>query len=266
MTMQLINTNSWPGSADAPSSFAAPEAADVTFQVYRESRRTAAELDAAPHEVPALLRAQPSTGRRVALPSVLTESYPLQQAMRARAAIRFYDAAPITLAQLGTIFHTTMAGDRQNWPQEEAAGVGLQLKVVAWRVADLEPAIWQYEPDTHELSYVGRAPAAAEEAETLALQHEFSAAPIIVFITGNLAAACTRYGSWGHRQMLLRAGAAGQRLWMSAIGVGLAGTVFAGFLPRAAQRFAGVDGYLQASLLAFAAGRPPWFGQQPAEG
>ncbi|HYE73791.1 MAG TPA: hypothetical protein VEF04_10680, partial [Blastocatellia bacterium] len=80
--------------------------------------------------------------------------------------------------------------------------------------------------------------------------------------TGNLAAACARYGSWGHRQLLLRTGAAGQRLWLSSIGVGLAGTVFAGFLPRAANRFAGLDGYLQASLLAFAVGNYPRFAQR----
>src|SRR4029450_9966494 len=95
-------------------------------------------------------------------------------------------------------------------------------------------------------------------ATSLALQAEFAGAPVLIFVTGNLAAACERYGSWGHRQLLLRAGAAGQRLWLASIGVGLAGTVFAGFLPRAANRFAGVDGYLQASLLAYSVGNLPY--------
>jgi hypothetical protein len=149
-------------------------------------------------------------------------------------------------------------GDRQDWPHEEASGVGLQLMVVAWRVAELEPAIWRYEPAAHELVYVGPAPS-SKEADTLTLQVEFTAAPALVFISGSLAAACARYGSWGHRQLLLRGGAAGQCLWLGAIGVGLVGTVFAGFLPRAANRFAGVDGYLQSSLLAFAVGRLPGF-------
>lgn len=229
----------------------------VMQRLYEESRRKAADLPSMPQAVPVHLRptAAPPT-RRVELPAPLTQSHSLQQALRMRGAVRVYDEAPLTLAELGTVFHTAMWGDQQDWPQEAAAGVGLQLLAVAWRVDGLEPAIWRYEPQAHELAYVGVAPA-AHEAETLTLQLEFTAAPVIVFITGNLAAACARYGEWGHRQMLLRGGAAGQRLWLSSIGLGLCGSVFAGFVPRAAQRFAKVDGYLQASLLAFAVGRPP---------
>jgi SagB-type dehydrogenase family enzyme len=260
MTKQLTNNNAWPGVAVEGASFESLETTEITARLYRESRRRAADLKVAANEVPDFLRPQTTlaTSRYVALPPPLAESYPLQQSLLARGAVRVYDPAPFSLAQLGTILHTAVAGDRQNWPQEEAAGVGLQLKVVAWRVEGVEPAIWQYEPERHELAYIGPAPA-AHEADSLTLQHEFTAAPVIIFITGNLAAACARYGSWGHRQLLFRAGAAGQRLWFGAIGVGLAGTVFAGFLPRAANRFARVDGYLEASLLAFAVGRPPQF-------
>jgi len=250
----------WPGVAGELDDAALLDSSEVMMRLYRESRRDAAGIQAVPGEVPERLRTQPVSAyaRRVALPPPLTESYALQQALMVRTAVRAYDAAPVSLAQLGTLLRAASEGDRQDWPQEEAAGVGLQLTVVAWRVEGLERAIWRYQPQTHELVEAGPAPA-PEEADTLTLQVEFTAAPALVLITGSLAAACARYGSWGHRQLLLRAGSAGQRLWLGAIGVGLAGSVFAGMLPRAANRFAGADGYLQAGLLAFAFGRLPRF-------
>lgn len=231
----------------------------VMAQLHDQSRRNATDLHRAPLPVPAHLRpvTTPDT-QRIALPAPIVRSRPLQDSLRRRMAFRMYDDAPLTLTELGTIFHAAYAGDQQDWPQEAAAGVDIQLLAVAWRVDGLEPAVWRYEPNAHELSLIGRAPA-ENEADELTLQHEFTAAPVIIFITGNLAAACARYGEWGHRQMLLRGGAAGQRLWFASLGLGLVGSVFAGFLPRAAQRFAGIDGYLQASLLAFAVGRAPQF-------
>jgi hypothetical protein len=261
MMTNLQKTNpEWPGVEARLNDPALLDANEVMTRLYRESRRGVDQLQTAPGEVPARLRtrAVSANARRVALPPPLTESYALQQALLVRGAVRAYDAAPISLAQLGTMLRVGSEGDRQDWPQEEVSGVGLQLMVVAWRVAELEPAIWRYESAAHELVYVGPAPS-PKEADTLTLQVEFTAAPALVFISGSLAAACARYGSWGHRQLLLRGGAAGQRLWLGAIGVGLVGTVFAGFLPRAANRFAGVDGYLQSSLLAFAVGRLPGF-------
>ena len=228
---------------------------DIMLRLYRESRRGAADFQKAPNRVPDHLRIHQVNGehQRIALPEPIEETKTLSLSLLERTAIRFYAPTPLTAAQLGTILKAAILGDQQDWPHEEDAGVGLQLLTVAWRVEGIEPAVYSYHPQSHELAYVGPAPD-PKEATSLALQAEFASAPVLIFVTGNLAAACERYGSWGHRQLLLRAGAAGQRLWLASIGVGLAGTVFAGFLPRAAHRFAGVDGYLQASLLAYSVG------------
>ncbi len=240
------------------ASFESLNPADVMVRLYRESRLNSAHLSAEPRLVPDDLCAHTASPevRRVALPPPGAESQALSQSVIERTAIRFYDRAPISPAQLGAILQAASGGDRRDWPQEEEAGVSLQFLVVAWRVEGIIPALYRYDPRTHELAHIGPAPT-PEEGAGLVLQTEFADAPVIVFITGALAAACARYGSWGHRQLLLRAGAAGHRLWMASIGVGLVGTVFAGFLPRAANRIAGADGNLQASLLAYSAGRFP---------
>ena len=146
--------------------------------------------------------------------------------------------------------------DAQDWTLENEAGNPLDFYLVAWRVKDLEPNVYRYDPVKHVLLEVGAAPQEKAQRETLFLQTEFAEAPLIILIAGNLAAACARHGSWGHRQLLLRAGSAGQALWLASVSMGLVGTVFAGFIGSAAREMAGVDGYKKASLLAFSVGYP----------
>lgn len=227
---------------------------DILLKLYEESRRNRADITRTPAKVAEDLLYQPGPGPRIELPAPLASSRPLEDVMAERTSLRFYAEQPIELAQVATILKVASAGDEQDWSQEIAAGVTLHLLVVAWRVQDLAPAVYRYVAGDHVLEYVGLAPNQQTEGTGLVLQTEFADAPVIVLITGNLAGACERHGAWGHRQLLLRAGSAGHRLWLSSLGVGLVGTVFAGFLPRAAHRVVGVDGYRNAGLFAYAAG------------
>ncbi len=227
---------------------------DILLKLYEESRRNRTDITRTPPKVEEDLLYQPDPGPRFQLPAPLASSRSLEAVMAERTSLRFYSEEFVDLAQIATILSVASAGDEQDWSQEIAAGVTLNLLVVAWRVHDLAPAIYRYVAVDHTLEYVGTAPNQQTEGKELVLQTEFADAPVIVLITGNLAAACTRHGSWGHRQLLLRAGAAGHRLWLSSLGVGLVGTVFAGFLPRAAHRVVGVDGYRNAGLFAYATG------------
>lgn len=86
------------------------------------------------------------------------------------------------------------------------------------------------------------------------MQSEFAKAPLVVWITGNLAAAAARHGGFGHRQLLMRAGMAAHRLWMAGMATGLSGCIVAGVVPGAARRQLELDGYRKASLIALAAG------------
>jgi SagB-type dehydrogenase family enzyme len=132
----------------------------------------------------------------------------------------------------------------------------LQFFVVAWRVENMAPAVYRYEADRHCLSFIRPAPDSQTQGKEMVLQTEFASAPLVVLITGNLAAATAIQGTQGYRQLLLRAGSAGQRMWLASVAMGLGGTVFAGFLPRAAHNLAGIDGYRLAGLLAYATGHP----------
>jgi hypothetical protein len=232
------------------------EPMELMIKLYEESRRSAADLksraDAPSKRAGELLL--PSDRPRLALPQPQVQSKPLNEAVIERMSVRHYAPSPVTQAQLATILKTAAEGDKHDWPDEEENGLGLKFLVVAWRVEGIEPAVYGYESAVHTLIQLGPVPDQSTEAINMVLQIEFADAPVIILTVGDLAAASARYGGWGHRQLLLRAGTAGQRLWLASIGVGLVGTVFAGFLHRAARRIAGVEGYRNAALLAYSTG------------
>jgi nitroreductase len=143
--------------------------------------------------------------------------------------------------------------DKREWPQEHACGLPLTFNALMWRAEGVAPGVYRYAAQEHSLYWCAEAPSPEETAE-LFLQDEFAVAPLAIWITGNLAGACARHNSWGHRQLLLRAGAAAHRLWMAALGMGLQGCLVSGLVPGAARRLLDFDGYHRASLIAFIAG------------
>ncbi len=141
--------------------------------------------------------------------------------------------------------------DLDEWPGEHH-GNGLNFLVLAQRVRELDAGVYEYEAAQTLLSVRGAL--APDEISQLYVQDEFALAPLAIWITGSLAAACARHGAFGHRQLMLRAGAAGNRLWMAALGLGLTGTLVAGIVSRHARKILGLDGYLKSGLLAVAVG------------
>src|SRR5205807_911838 len=113
-------------------------------------------------------------------------------------------------------------GDQRDWRCEREAGVALDLLFVSWRVFDLSPALYLYLLLSHQLLLIGDAPT-PDVDDDLVCQQEFTQAAALLLITGNLAAAMWRHGSNGYRQIILRAGAAVHRAWLSALSLGLVG-------------------------------------------
>jgi nitroreductase len=195
-----------------------------------------------------------ATGQAVSLPGQLGDRLPLAEVLQRRRSIRFYSQGELRADELGTLLAASCAADRASWPREVAAGVELQLLVVALDVGGVDAGLYRYGEDGHEL-----APVASLDGErdlgNLFLQVEFACAPAVVLVAGSLAAAVERHGDHGHRLLLARAGEAAHNVWLAAVSLGLAGTVFAGVLPHALQRLAEVDGYWRTPLFACAVGR-----------
>jgi nitroreductase len=226
---------------------------DVLELLYRESRVSESRLRQATGRVPPELRAIAPADFALTLPAPGRGGQPVGPLLRQRVTVRHYAKRQVPVEALGAMLHSAQAGDARDWPQEHDDDLGLGLEVLAAGVAGIAPGVYRYVAAEHALRLDSPLPG-REQLVDLLVQEEYASAPLLVLILGNLAAACRRHGAFGHRQLLLRAGAAGQRLWTAAMALGLAGSVFAGLVGGAARRRFGFDGYREAALFAFAAG------------
>lgn len=195
----------------------------------------------------------------VSLPSPVCDGPSVASILAGRRSVRHYTNDLLSLRQVCTMLRCAQDGDANDWPDEHRAGQQLDFLVFAQRLEGASPAVYAYNENKRGLSRIAVAPSLKEMSE-LFVQPEFASAPLFVWIVGNLHAACARHGAFGHRLLLLRAGAAGHRLWLGALSVGLSGCLIAGLIPGAGRRRFALDGYERASLLGFAAGHPQYNG------
>ena len=226
----------------------------ITEMLFRESRTSEHQVAALR---PAQLRRLHTLERRDAsglrLPLTACGGPSVVELLAARSSVRWYLPDSVLVCQITTILASAHNFDAHEWPTEHLEGEALNFLVLACRVEGLDQGLYEFNAATHTLSFVDRLYTIQQRCD-LFVQKEFALAPLVIWIVGNLAASCYRRGALGHRHMLLRAGAAGHRLWMTALAMGLSGCIVAGVSPSVARRQLALDGYRRASLLAVAVG------------
>lgn len=236
----------------SPQDFCGDPIATVTETLYRESRlRRTSGVDIA-RNLTGMFRNDTDAPLAASLPDVIEGGRTLAEVLSHRVSIRNYTNDPVSFTQLAGILASAYNGDRRDW-LEDSQDVPLQFLVLASRVEGVAPGAYVYDRSENALRYrrTGYSP---DHQGELFLQEEFADAPLSVWIAGNLAAACAKLGGFGHRQLLLRAGAAAHRCWMAAMSLGMQGCPVAGIVPGAARDLLGLDGYTEAPLLAFTCG------------
>lgn len=186
------------------------------------------------------------------LPPPLRDGISLREAFTNRRSVRKFARRPVSLEQLGTMLHLASEFDIRNFPRAEYEAGNLTLLVLALQVDQVAQGAYVYAPSSHSLDLLAEIPPASEYAK-LFVQPELAAAPLFVWITGNLAQACAANGAFGHRRLLMRAGATAHALSMASLGMGLSGTIIAGLIPAGGSNL-GIDGFQRASLVGFVAG------------
>ena len=238
-------------------SFFEMAASDVAALVHGDGRRTREGLAQGGFAVPPEVLLRDDAGLPLlGLPRPACGGPSVGSVLARRASLRRYAADPVRADQLATMLHHAHRGDVLDWPEEQGPGQGLAFMVLAWRVEGVPAGVYSYDPETEGLRAGGPVPP-PEEMARLMVQTEFTAAPLQVWVVGNLAAACARHGAWGHRELLLRAGSACHRLWFAALGAGLGGAIVAGFVPGAARKVLALDGHRRAGLAVVAVGHEP---------
>jgi SagB-type dehydrogenase family enzyme len=229
---------------------------DLTTLLVSESRLLEEEFQLHARDIEFEPIVQPShcnVGARLSRP--IKGGLPVGYVLANRKSIRAYGDRPIPLDHVSTSLYYAHAADVREWPEEHRFDLSLIYLLLVREVAGLEVGIYEYSPSRHAIIRLTPSLSHAQTTELL-VQSEFADAPLLVWIAGNLSAACARHGAYGHRQLLLRAGAAAHRVWMTLLGLGLSGSLVAGLIPGVARKVLGLDGYQRASLIAISAGYP----------
>jgi hypothetical protein len=186
------------------------------------------------------------------LPPPLRAGISLRDTFGNRRSVRRFAPRPVLLEQLGTMLYLASDFEIKNFPRAEGEAENLTFLVFALQVDGVAQGAYVYDHPGDSLSLLSEIRPGPEYAK-LFVQPELAAAPLFVWITGNLARACADNGAFGHRRLLMRAGAAAHALSMAGLGLGLAGTIVAGLTPAGGYN-PGIDGFQRASLVGFVAG------------
>jgi SagB-type dehydrogenase family enzyme len=234
--------------------FAGLTRSEVTRAVFLESRLIESDLreqriaptsdGPPPHNQP--------LSEAVQLPAPHDRGRSVGEVLVRRRSVRRYATTAITLDQLSTVLHCAKADEIESWVDpldvEE-----IKLLVLARRVEGLASGLYHYAHEENRLCFRYN-PLPNMKNIDLFWQKEFSSAPLVVFIVGNLASACARLGSFGHRRLLLRSGTIGHRLWMAGIGLDLSGCLIAGVNTKEVRKQFRLAGSREHSLFAVAVG------------
>ncbi|MEU0585673.1 nitroreductase family protein [Streptomyces sp. NPDC006132] len=177
-----------------------------------------------------------------------------------RRSVRFFGPDPVDASLVADVAARGVEADLASWA-DEAERLPLQISVVAFRLAGLEPGMYSLdtgEGGGTERSYVQVAPLPEGEAlHGLTVQREFCDSAAIISLAADLDRAGELHGAHGYRTLMTRAGAAAYTMWLDAVAVGLVGTVFAGFIPASVRLPLRSDGASRHQLFAVALGGAP---------
>jgi Nitroreductase family len=189
-------------------------------------------------------------------PSILENACNLElmDVLMKRVSVRRFAREDTSQAILTTFLRVAYEADIAEWPQEHLQRRALQFFLLE-NTKDGQKALYEYHHTDGSLNLI-KAISRSSTLPSLYVDTCFQDAPTAIWIVGNLAEAIGAHGSYGHRQLLFRSGAAANRLWLTAISLGIAGTISAGLLPRSARQVLNFDGWRRLALCAFLAGVP----------
>ena len=162
---------------------------------------------------------------RTNVPQVVGPTRPLPATLLHRKSTRSFSSEPIDINSLSVVIYTATASDIFN--EQNGLSPLLSLYLSAKRVLGLDAGIYKVDFSSHTLKPVGALPSTTDE-QKIFRGEDYTSSAAFLWIAGNLEAACDLEGSFGHRKLLIRAGALANRLLLSAIALHLEGALIAG--------------------------------------
>jgi SagB-type dehydrogenase family enzyme len=198
--------------------------------------------EGAARPLPSLPEAIAASGPAVDLKSGSAPRAALARTIRERRSALAFRREPASLDALAFALKTA----RGHAALERAPGVYLQLAV--HRVAALASGVYRYEPAAHRLVLLRRGD--LSEAMIRASIHQKMAGEAAVgfLMVGRIAAAVAQREERSYRDLLVEAGAIGQRVYLAAEAAGLAARNLAAFRDDELNDLLGLDGQREAVI------------------
>lgn len=170
------------------------------------------------------------SGRSIELPAPQTGgTSSVEAALSNRRSIREYGDDTLTLAEISQLLWATQGVTHGQGRTAPSAGALFPLEVylVAVRVDGLEPGLYKYRIDDHELLELTRENVHSDLVRAALSQECVRDAAAVVAIGAVVERTATRYGGRAERYVDMEVGAAAQNLSLQAAALGL-GAVFVG--------------------------------------
>jgi SagB-type dehydrogenase family enzyme len=204
----------------------------------------------------------------VPLPEPELASTPFSELVVARRSEREFAGNPVTLDQLAGILHASYGRTHQLLddappaigPQFRAVPSGgglypLELFAFAWRVDELQPGLYHFDPLRRVLEIVRVGDLTAELASATIFPDPATSCAVFLAVTAVFWRTRFKYGLRGYRFALLEAGHLVQNALLAATAFGLAAVPLAGFFDARMDELLGVDGVEESTLYAVALGQ-----------
>lgn len=170
------------------------------------------------------------SGRSIELPAPQTGgTSSVEAALSNRRSVREYSDDTLTLAEISQLLWATQGVTHGQGRTAPSAGAlfPLEIYLVAVRVDGLEPGLYKYRIDDHELLELTRENVHSDLVRAALSQECVRDAAAVVAIGAVVERTATKYGGRSERYVDMEVGAAAQNLSLQAAALGL-GAVFVG--------------------------------------
>jgi len=156
----------------------------------------------------------------------------LEECLAARRSVREYRSAGLSLAEVGQLLWAgqgiTADGNLRTAPSAGAL-YPLEVYLAAGRVDGLDPGLYKYRPERHDLARVASGDQRKDLATAALDQDCVRLAPVTIAFAAVYRRITVKYGPRGVRYVHLEAGHATQSVLVQAVALGLGGVPVGAF-------------------------------------
>jgi SagB-type dehydrogenase family enzyme len=234
-----------------------------TFQQetkYRRGHLPGGGLDWATR--PETYKRYPSASKIAPSPPQTEDGAPIWDVLRRRRSERRYQDAPLQEAELSQLLWASqgITQVRQGYGLRTAPSAGalypVETYVVVNAVEGIEPGVYHYAVENHELEQLKTGDFRARVARA-ALDQGVAAQADVVFVwTGVFGRSKWKYKQRAYRYVYLDAGHIAENLALAAVALGLGSCQIAALYDEEANELLGVDGVEESTIYMTTVGRP----------